>query len=254
MSVLPAVEEKARYVDSMFRRIASTYDRTNRLMTFGLDQEWRRYVVETVAPPVNGRALDVGTGTGDFLPLLASWMPGGTVVGVDFCLPMMQAGIAKRDTATDCHPPLATKMKTEPHPTCNMSFVAGDALQLPFPDDFFDAITTGFTIRNVTDIDAALREMWRVARPGGVMACLEVARPHHLLLRMFHQVYFRHIVPCIGGVSSGNRLAYVYLHQSAWAFPAPDELAHRIRRAGWQHVQYRLLSLGAVAVHVGVKL
>ncbi|NJN66636.1 MAG: ubiquinone/menaquinone biosynthesis methyltransferase [Chloroflexaceae bacterium] len=240
--VLPTLEEKASYVERMFTQIAATYDATNRVMTFGLDQGWRQQIVETVAPFVDGRALDVGTGTGDFLPMLAAWMPEGIAVGVDFCLPMMQEGLGKLDGASN------------PAPLGERSFVGGDALHLPFPDNSFDAITTGFAIRNVTDIVAAFREMWRVARPGGVVACLEVAQPCSPLLRLGHQWYFKVIVPRLGGLLSGNQRAYVYLYESARNFPPPNALARMMREAGWQHVQYRLSGLGAVAIHQGVKL
>lgn len=239
-NTLPTAEEKAAYVERMFAAIAPGYDRANRMMTFGLDQGWRQRVVEAVVPISNGCALDVGTGTGDFLPLLAAWMPEGIAVGVDFCLPMMQEGTAKLN-----HLPPRSGV---------VSFVAGDGLHLPFPDNTFDAITTGFTVRNVTDIGAAFAEMWRVARPGGVVACLEVTHAHNPLLRFFHRLYFKYAVPVIGGVLSGNPGAYVYLDQSARVFPAPDTLAHTMRSAGWHHVSYRFFSMGAVAMHIGVKL
>jgi len=238
VSVLPALDQKAEYVERMFSRIAPGYDRMNRVMTFGLDQRWRRRVVEQVAPPVNGRALDVGTGTGDFLLELAAWTREGLVVGVDFTVPMMAAGRGK----------LAHLEGRR------AAFVGGDALRLPFPDNTFDAITTGFVLRNVTDIPQALREMYRVARPGGVMACLEVARPKHALVRLGHRLYFEGVVPWIGQIIGGDRRAYTYLPQSARAFPSPERLATMMGEAGWRHVTYRLLSLGAVAIHVGAKI
>lgn len=237
MSVLPPPEQKAEYVEQMFSRIASGYDRVNRVMTFGLDMGWRQIVVETVAPPAAGRALDVGTGTGDFLPLLAAWARDGITVGVDFSLPMMVAGRTKIAALGD-----------------RGAFVDGDALRLPFADNSFDSITTGFAMRNVADISVAFREIWRVARPGAVVACLEVARPANLLLRLGHRFYFEGVVPWIGALVGGDRRAYTYLPQSARGFPPPPELAQIMTDAGWQHVQYRLLALGAVAIHTGVKL
>lgn len=238
MSVLPPIEEKAVYVERMFARIAPGYDRMNRVMTFGLDQGWRRRVVEQVAPPVGGRSLDVGTGTGDFLPLLAAWSKGGMAVGVDFTVPMMAAGQPKLDDLGPSH----------------AAFVGGDALRLPFPDNSFDAITTGFVMRNVTDIRQAFREMHRVARPGGVMACLEVARPRNPLVRLGHRLYFEGVVPLIGQLLGGDRRAYTYLPQSARAFPTPDRLAALMSEAGWRHVSYRRYGFGAVAIHVGAKV
>ncbi len=201
MSVLPTTDEKARYVERMFARIAPGYDRVNRVMTFGLDQGWRRQVVELVAPPVGGAALDVGTGTGDFLPELAAWSRTGLAVGLDFTVPMMRAG----------WPKLAGLEGDR------AAFVGGDALQLPFPDESFDAITTGFVMRNVTDIAQAFREMYRVARPGAAMACLEVARPRSPLIRLGHRLYFEGVVPWIGQLLGGDRRAYTYLPQSARA-------------------------------------
>ncbi len=239
MSVLPSIEEKASYVEHMFSRIASNYDRANRVMTFGMDQSWRQKVVDLVAPPFNGRALDIGAGTGDFLPLLAEWIPRGVVVGADFCLPMMQAGQPKIDAIAN---------------GAVAAFVQGDALQLPFSDDCFDAITTGFMMRNVIDIPATFRELWRVARPGGVIACLEVARPRYALLRLGHRVYFEGLTPWIGALVGSDRQAYAYLPQSARAFPSPPELAQIMQESGWCHVYYTLQSMGAVAIHIGVKL
>ncbi len=238
MSVLPPIENKAAYVERMFARIAPGYDRVNRVMTFGLDQGWRQRVVEQLAPPVDGRCLDVGTGTGDFLPILAAWSRNGMAVGIDFTLPMMSAGQAKLD-------PLGPE---------RAAFVGGDALNLPFPDHTFDAISTGFVMRNVTDIGQAFREMYRVTRPGGVVACLEVARPRNPLVRIGHQIYFEGIVPWIGQLLGGDRNAYRYLPESARAFPPPERLAVIMREAGWHYVSYRLYGLGAVAIHIGARV
>ena len=237
MSVLPPPEQKAAYVERMFARIAPGYDRMNRVMTMGMDRGWRAYAVHAVAPPADGCALDVGTGTGDFLSELATWMPHGFAVGMDFTVPMMQAGLPKLNMAHG-----------------RAAFVGGDALRLPFPAETFDAITSGFTMRNVSDIGQAFHEMWRVARPGCVVACLEVARPRNPLLRLGHRVYFEQIVPRITTLLGGDPTAYTYLPQSARAFPAPDALARIMQAAGWNEVRYKLLGLGAVAVHTAIKL
>lgn len=234
MSVLPSQEEKAAYVERMFARIAPGYDRMNALMTFGLDHGWREYAVQAVAPPAAGRALDIGSGTGDFLRLLARWMPHGIAVGVDFTLPMMQAGQDRIDHA-------------------RTAFVGGDALRLPFADGSFDAITTGFTMRNVVDIGQAFAEMHRIARPGCLLACLEVARPRNPLLRLGHRIYFEHVVPLLARIVGADPTAYTYLPQSARQFPPPDTLAAIMHEAGWNDVRYRLLCAGAVAVHTAVK-
>jgi demethylmenaquinone methyltransferase/2-methoxy-6-polyprenyl-1,4-benzoquinol methylase len=239
VSVLPPIEHKRAYVQTMFDTIAARYDLLNRLMTFGLDRGWRIHAVRQVAHgmgTIPRRALDVATGTGDFLPLLHAAMPDALVVGADFSVPMMQAGGGKLIDAG-----------------ARSGYVGGDALQLPFANDSFDAITTGFGMRNVVNIDVALRELYRIAKPGGRMACLEVARPQNALVRFGHQVYFNRIVPLIGQLVAGNGEAYTYLPQSAQRFPPPDELADLLRAAGWRNVSYTLLGFGAVAVHVAEK-
>jgi len=239
LSVLPAPAEKSAYVRRMFGTIAARYDLLNRMMTFGLDQGWRRFAVAQVLPTSpRGRhqALDVATGTGDFLPILHSADPDALVIGLDFSLPMMQAGDAKIEATSG-----------------RGAYVGGDALSLPFPDDSFDLITTGFGMRNVADLMSALREMHRVAKPGARMACLEVARPRSVLLRWGHRFYFTRIVPLLGALVGGNIEAYTYLPQSAEQFPPPEHLRDLLRAAGWRHVRYQLLGLGAVAVHIAEK-
>ena len=236
MSALPPPDEKATYVNEMFTAIAGRYDLMNRLMTFGLDQGWRRWAAQAIATPGASHALDVGTGTGDFLPIIEQALPGALVVGVDFTHAMMVAGQTK----------IAARTKRG-------AFVNGDALQLPFADGAFDAITTGFAMRNVADIGQAFREMARVTRPGGKMACLEVARPNNPLVRWGHQFYFNNVVPLIGRMVGGNGQAYTYLPQSAGLFPPPPALTRIIEDAGWSAVSWRLLGFGAVAVHIATK-
>jgi demethylmenaquinone methyltransferase / 2-methoxy-6-polyprenyl-1,4-benzoquinol methylase len=237
VSVLPPPDEKAVFVERMFARIAPSYDRMNRVMTLGLDRGWRDYAANMIAPPIDGCALDVGSGTGDFLPLLASWMPQGFAVGLDFTVAMMQAGQPKLDRAAG-----------------RAGFVGGDALRLPFPDETFDAITTGFAMRNVDDVGVAFGEMYRVARRGCLLACLEVARPSNPLLRFGHKIYFEQLVPRITAMLGADATAYTYLPQSARAFPLPDALARIMQEAGWSEVRYKLLGMGAVAVHTATKV
>lgn len=236
MSVLPSPDEKSAYVEQMFSRIADGYDTMNRIMTFGLDQGWRNYAADSIGLASNGRVLDLGCGTGDFLPILAQRAYDGMVVGADYTLPMMQEGLGK-----------LAKLGGRG------SFIQGDALRLPFADGAFDAVTTGFMMRNVTDIGAAFREIARVTRPGGRVACLEVARPKNPLVRLGHGIYFYRMVPLIARALGADPTAYRYLPQSAQAFPQPARLAEIMADAGWGDVRYTLLGFGAVAVHIGVK-
>lgn len=232
-------ENKASYVRSMFDQIAPRYDLMNRLMTFGQDQGWRRYVVKQAAPPVGGKALDVATGTGDIAIELAKAVgPKGEVIASDFSLGMMLPGPGKAAKAG-----VSRVVK----------FMAADALRLPFPDDTFDCITTGFAMRNVVDIKGAFVEMRRVVKPGGRVVCLEVAKPKFVLFRVFHQLYFNQIVPFIGGIVGGAKEAYTYLPDSAKNFPPPEQLKTIMEQAGLQTVQFRRMSFGAVAVHTGLK-
>jgi len=234
-----APERKAAYVNTLFDTIAPRYDLMNRLMTFGMDRGWRNYVVAQAAPPVGGHALDVATGTGDIAIALAERVgPRGTVLATDFSEEMMRPGPGK-----------ATKAGVGGI----VRFMAADALDLPFPDDTFDCVTTGFAMRNVTDIERAFREMRRVTKPGGRVVCLEVAKPGFPPVRFLHQRYFNWVVPLLGRVITGHGEAYRYLPESARNFPPPPALQAIMERAGLHNVRFRRLSLGAVAVHTGTK-
>ncbi len=230
---------KAEYVNNMFAQIAPSYDKVNRLMTFGLDQGWRKTVVAEAAPPLGGKALDVATGTGDIALALAPKVgPQGEVVASDFCLEMMLPGPGKAEKAG------VGKL---------IRWVAADALNLPFEDNTFDCVTTGFAMRNVTNIEQAFRDMGRVTKPGGRVVCLEVARPKFAPVRWGHQLYFNRIVPLLGRLISGHGEAYTYLPDSARHFPPPEEVKAIMERAGLTQVRFKRYSLGAVAIHVGIK-
>jgi demethylmenaquinone methyltransferase / 2-methoxy-6-polyprenyl-1,4-benzoquinol methylase len=232
-------ERKAEYVETMFDTIAPRYDLMNRLMTFGMDRRWRDYVVAQAVPPVGGSALDVATGTGDIAIALARRVgPHGSVIATDFSQGMMRPGPDKAARAGVGG---------------IVRFMAADALDLPFPDDTFDCVTTGFAMRNVTDIARAFREMARVTKPGGRVVCLEVAKPGLPPVRFLHQMYFNHLVPLLGRLITGNGEAYRYLPESARNFPPPPALKIVMERAGLRDVRFHRLSLGAVAVHTGMK-
>lgn len=229
-------EAKARYVSGMFSRIARRYDLMNLLMSFGQDGAWRRYTVSKARPKVDGLALDVATGTGRIAQELAH--KGSRAVGIDFCVPMMAQGRSE-GVGVGVHEPVF--------------FVGADALELPFADDTFDCVTTGFAMRNVVDIEGAFREMRRVVKPGGRVACLEVGRPKWAVTRLFHALYTRKVVPVLGKIVAGESDAYTYLPSSMGKFPPPPELARIMRSAGLRNVEWRQLTFGAVAVHWGLK-
>jgi demethylmenaquinone methyltransferase/2-methoxy-6-polyprenyl-1,4-benzoquinol methylase len=227
----------------MFSDIARRYDLMNRLMTFGRDQAWRRYTVSRLALPHGSRQsiLDVATGTGDLaLEVRREW-PDAAVVGVDFVPDMLAEARAKLARRAGVGTGLAVHL------------AAGDALHLPFPPATFDGVVTGFALRNVVDIPAAFAEMARVTRPGARLACLEITRPRLPLFRDVYRWYFYRMVPIIGGLVAGTRTAYTYLPHSVTEFLSPEEIAAVMRDTGWRDVTFRRLTLGTVAVHVGVR-
>ena len=253
---LPPAEQKAVYVRDMFGRIAMRYDLMNRLMTFGRDSAWRRFAVSQLdldATPVSAQApatgsglvLDVATGTGDLAFETLDQVPNARVVGLDFVPEMLALaqqkarGMWENDGAA--------------YPADSLAFLSGNALQIPFPNGAFDAVVTGFALRNVTDIPAAFAEMARVTKPGGRIACLEIAKPQTPLFKRAFGLYFYRLVPLLGGWITGQRSAYTYLPHSLSAFLNPDEIAEVMSRTGWQEVSYKRLMLGTVAVHVGTR-
>jgi demethylmenaquinone methyltransferase/2-methoxy-6-polyprenyl-1,4-benzoquinol methylase len=227
-------QERADYVQDMFARIAGRYDRMNRLMTFGQDMKWRRYVIQQAVLPANGRLLDIATGTGDIALEGLRQVPGLTAVGGDFTIEMMQAG--KRLPARAA-----------------ILWTAADTLHLPFPDDSFDAVTSGFLMRNVIDVPGAFREQMRVTKPGGRVVVLESSPPKKNLLRPFIKFHLNHIIPTLGKLITGEADAYRYLPDSTQQFQTPEHLAETMRQIGLTAVQYKLFMFGTIAIHTGQK-
>jgi demethylmenaquinone methyltransferase/2-methoxy-6-polyprenyl-1,4-benzoquinol methylase len=210
----------------MFDRIAPVYDAMNRVMTVGLDQRWRKATVrETVRP--GDRVLDACCGTGD-LAVAARAAGAGNVVGLDFSEPML---VRARRKAPE------------------LEFVQGDVLALPFEAASFDAVVVGFGIRNVADLEAGLRELRRVMRPGGRLGILEITQPRGWLAP-FYRLWFDRIVPLLGRALPGGE-AYTYLPASVRRFPGPEALAELLAECGFGSVGFRLFAGGIVALHIG---
>lgn len=233
-SVLPQADEKPRFVNDMFARIAPTYDLMNRLMTLGQDQRWRRELLDLSNLPPRGKVLDVGTGTGDIGYAVMAHYPTVQAYGADFTYEMMAADVHRT-------------------PGLRLPFAQADVYSLPFPTDSMDAVVSGFLVRNVVDRTAAFREMARVTKPGGRVACLETTPPTDTLIGWGSRLYFDVIVPFLGGLISGDRAAYTYLPRSTQHFVDPEELRRSMEQAGLRNVVYRLRMFGTVAIHVGTK-
>jgi demethylmenaquinone methyltransferase/2-methoxy-6-polyprenyl-1,4-benzoquinol methylase len=216
----------------MFDNIAGRYRLMNRLMTFGRDAAWRRTVVEEAALPARGRLLDVASGTGDIAIEALGRSSDLLAVGADFSFEMMRAG--KRAPEGE-----------------RVSWCAADALDLPFPDGTFDAVTSGYLIRNVTDPEAAFREQLRVLCPGGRAVCLDTSPPPPSPMRPFLLFYLRRIVPLLGRIVSGAGDAYAYLAESTEDFKTPEELAGVMEKAGFVDVRFQTFMFGTMAVHAG---
>jgi demethylmenaquinone methyltransferase/2-methoxy-6-polyprenyl-1,4-benzoquinol methylase len=213
-------------VRTMFDRIAPVYDVMNRVMTAGLDVRWRRLAAASVVRP-GDRVLDAACGTGD-LAVADAKAGAGKVTGLDFSEEML---VRARRKAPE------------------LEWVRGDLLALPFADATFDAATVGFGVRNVADLELALRELRRVLRPGGGLAILEITQPRGLL-RPFYSLWFDRIVPLLGKALPGGA-AYTYLPASVKRFPDAERLAALMREAGFADVRVRLLAGSIVALHTG---
>jgi demethylmenaquinone methyltransferase / 2-methoxy-6-polyprenyl-1,4-benzoquinol methylase len=223
---LPQGEEKARAVRSLFDTIAGRYDLVNRLMTFGLDIGWRRRAVRSLRLPGRARVLDLACGTGDLCRELVA--AGYRAVGFDFSHGML----------------LEARTRTP--------LVEADILRLPLRDASADGVTCGFALRNVADLGALFDELGRVVRPGGRIALLEAAEPENPVLRAGHGIYFRRVVPAIGGALS-DREAYAYLPRSMAYLPPPERMLAMLAGSGFTDAGRSLLTGGAAQLLTGTR-
>jgi demethylmenaquinone methyltransferase/2-methoxy-6-polyprenyl-1,4-benzoquinol methylase len=227
-------EEFSSEVRGMFDRISGVYDLMNSAMTAGLHHQWRQRAVDRAQVGPGADALDICCGTGDLaLELRRRIGPDGRVVGSDFSEPMLELARAK---SGDQGLPV--------------EFGWADALDLPYGDDGFDAVTIGFGARNLADLDKGLGEMARVLRPGGRVVILEITRPTREPLSSFYSLWFDRLVPLLGQ-AAGDADAYSYLPESVRTFPQPRELADKMDAAGFTDIRWLLLAGGIIAIHSG---
>lgn len=229
--------DRGTFVREMFAQIAPRYDLANRVLTGGLDERWRRRAIALLSPPPGGRVLDCCCGTGDLVFGLVRSDRSLEVTGVDFCRPMLDR--AQRRASR------IGRGKTR--------FVEGDVMALPFEDASFDGATMGFSLRNVVDVDATLREILRVLRPGARFVSLDVTKAPNRNFKRLFDLYFYRLVPVVGGIIGGSRSAYAYLPNSLTHHPNAAELSQRFARAGFSRAGYLSLMGGAIAIHYGAK-
>lgn len=228
-----AAIEHAKRVREMFGRIAGRYDVLNHLLSGNVDKSWRTKVAKRLKAKLTADAsliLDVACGTGD-LSLTLFENTGARVVATDFCRPMLSIA--------------AGKVPVE------INLIEGDALHLPFKDGTFDAVTIAFGLRNLASVEGGLSELRRILKPNGWLAVLEFSRPTNAILRPAFSLYFRRILPLMGGIISGSLSAYTYLPASVSKFPDQTQLALLMEKTGFDQVDYENLTGGIAALHLG---
>jgi demethylmenaquinone methyltransferase/2-methoxy-6-polyprenyl-1,4-benzoquinol methylase len=224
------LDKQPKDVAAMFDDVAERYDLTNDVLAMGQTRRWRKAVVSAVGALPGDRVLDLAAGTGTSSEPIAR--AGAFVVACDFSLGMLAVGRARNP---------------------RLSFVAGDALRLPFADNAFDAVTISFGLRNVNDRDDGLRELLRVTKPGGRLVVCEFSHPTWAPFREIYSTYLMGALPAVARRASSNPDAYVYLAESIRAWPDQAELAHDVLAAGWEKVGWRNLTGGIVALHRATK-
>lgn len=218
----------------MFARIARRYDIANHLLSGGIDYWWRQRLVRAVYDSHATSVLDLATGSGDVVFALADGLaPGVTLLGIDFCQPMLDEAVKKRD---------------ENHRWTHIAFRLGDGMALPLPDASFQAITISFGLRNMVNRAQALQEMRRVLKPDGRLFILEFSQPM-VWFRPFYYTYLKYVLPIVAGIITGDRSAYEYLSGSIEQYPDRIAMSEEIRQAGFNSVRALPLSCGIVALH-----
>jgi len=233
-------KEAAAHVREMFGRIAPRYDLLNHLLSLDVDKVWRKRVAKkfcAVLRDSNARVLDLCCGTGDLAFAFRREAPNGAeITGCDF-VPEMLVRARAKSAASDAR----------------VEFVDADALSLPFGDAKFDLVSCAFGFRNLANYERGLQEILRVLKPGGAVAILEFAEPRGKIFGTIYRFYFRHVLPRLGGLISGNAKAYSYLPSSVSKFPDPDELQKKFLQGGFVGVQYARWTGGIVTLHTGRK-
>lgn len=233
------IKNKSEYVQGMFSDIAPRYDFFNDVISFGMHRGWKNFVIKQANLKKGDTALDLCTGTGDIAFKLAEKVGNtGKVYGVDFVQNMIN---------------IATKRSKDKNSFDNITFQVGDAMKIDFEDNMFDAVTVGYGLRNVQDIPTAIKEMIRVAKPGGRIISLDLGKPRIPGYKQLYNFYFYNVMPAITTAFQGKKDAYNYLPNSLDEFPAQEGLIRIMKEAGLKDVKCYEFAGGAAAVHIGIK-
>lgn len=231
-------QSKEERVHNVFENISKKYDTMNSIISFQRHKTWRKDVMKRMDVEKGSNALDVCCGTGDWSISLAKETGStGNVIGLDFSENMLQ---------------VAKEKKTETE-LDHLTFVHGNAMDLPYEDNSFDYVTIGFGLRNVPDYMTVLKEMYRVVKPGGKVVCLETSQPTMPGFRQLYYLYFRFIMPLLGKLFAKSYDEYAWLHESAKDFPDKHELKEMFLNAGFSHVDMKSYTGGVAAMHIGYK-
>ena len=229
-------ETKKKQVTKMFDNIAGSYDFLNHTLSLGMDNIWRKIAIKKLSNnPVT--ILDIATGTGDFA-ISATKYTNANITGIDISQGMLDIGIEK-----------ITKQGI----TDRIQLQLADSENLPFKDNSYDAITAGFGVRNFEDLNKGLSEMYRTLKPKGIVAILEPSEPTYFPLKQFYKLYFRHILPFIGGLISKDKNAYTYLPDSVTAFPSGNDFLTELVKVGFKESKHIPLTFGIVSLYIAIK-
>lgn len=230
--------EKASQVEQMFDNIAPTYDKLNHRLSLDIDKGWRRKAIKALAPYHPQSLLDIATGTGDFAILAAQMLHPTRLVGADISEGMMEIGRQKVKALGLNH---------------IVTFEKEDCLHLSYDSNTFDAITAAFGIRNFADLDAGLREMYRVLKPGGHLSIVELTTPISFPMRQLFHIYSHTVLPIYGRIISRDTSAYTYLTKTIEAFPQGEQMVDILMKAGFAEASFRRLTFGICTVYFATK-
>lgn len=229
---------KKSQIELMFNNIAERYDILNRVLSFGIDNLWRKQAIRRLKKNSPKRILDIATGTGDLAILAAKSIKPQQIVGIDISSEMIKIG--------------ENKIKRQQlHHKIQLNI--GDCENIAYSSQSFDAITVAFGVRNFENIETGLQEMYRVLKPGGTVIILEISKPNTLWIKNIFNFYFQYILPVLGRIFSNDRNAYLYLPSSVKAFPKPDEFLKKLKQSGFQNTEHKPLTFSIAAIYSAKK-